>query len=448
MGFREDVMSEFCLFGKSLSHSISPLIHKVIYRELGIKNLYSLMEFEYDDLNFYMDKLKKATIKGANVTIPYKVDVMEYVDFIDEDSKNIGSVNTLVNMGGRISAFNTDYYGIEETLKKYIRSNTRVLILGYGGAARPIITYLINSGVSKVYIASRQKRKDYGIIKFIDYSSIKDIEGDIIINTTPVGMYPNVNESPISNLGIDEGEVYKNFKIAFDLIYNPLETRFLKDAKKYGLISLNGLKMLVYQAIFACKYFLNTDFDKEFSEKIYSRVKEIIYSKKKIISFVGMPGGGKSTIGKLISKSLGYDYIDLDDFIEEFSGESIGYIFETYGEEYFRNLESRCLDILMSRKNMVISTGGGCILKSHNREILKKNSFVIYLDWDVENIVSSVDLSNRPLLRKDKARIYNIEKERKHLYEDVSDVIVDNNRCLDDIVTSCMEILNFLKIRL
>ena len=506
-------MCKFCLFGRRLGHSYSPLIHNIVYKQMEVDNIYYLNEFEKEDLEKNINRIKSCEIKGANVTIPYKIEILQYIDVLDEKAKKIGSVNTVVNKDGVLYGYNTDYDGIAMTLDEYIqesknnfefnpqKTNT-YLVLGYGGGAKSVITYLKDRGAKKIYVATRDREKTLkghtgdrvdDIIEFVDYRDIDTISGDIIINTTPVGMYPNIDENPVTitktdykkvsstintdvtddirvsstintditddtklsntiNKGLNndeskgyqiEDKVYKNFDIAFDLIYNPLETKFLREAKKRGLTTINGLKMLVFQAISSCEKFMEVEYSKSFYYEIYRKVESII-SRKNIISLVGMPGSGKSTIGRIISSKIGYDFIDLDMEIEDFEGLDIPEIFKSKGETYFRKIESLCLKKEISKENILLSTGGGSILKKENREILKKNSIVIYIDRDVRDIIKSVDLRDRPLLKKDVTEIFSLYESRKNIYKEVSDIVVKNTGEISMIVSIIEDMLKLI----
>lgn len=438
-------MGNFALFGEKLSHSYSPLLHYMIYKDLGIDSTYSLLEFEKDSLKEYIKKIKEGIINGANVTIPYKVEVMQYVDIIDSNAEKIGAVNTVCLKRNTVFATNTDYYGIEKTLED-TRKDGVYLILGYGGAAKTVLTYLLNNGAKKVYIATRNKYKYISkdnICKFVGYDEISTIKGDVIINTTPVGMSPHCNDNPISH----SFDVYNNFKVAFDLIYNPTETEFLKEARKHGLDVRNGLKMLVYQGIKSCEFFLEEKFcvDDMF-DKIYPKILDIINGSKKNISLVGMPGCGKSTIGKIVAQRLGFEYVDLDEYIENLEGMCISDIFSTHGETYFREVEERCLKEVLKRDFVVISTGGGSVLRESNRDFLMKHSLVIYLDRSVEDILGDVDVNSRPLLQGNKNRLRELYNQRYRLYEVVSDIRIKNNSSIDKVVNVLLDILKIYKI--
>ena len=256
----------FGLVGEKLGHSISPLIHGLVYDELGIKNAkYSLIEIEKEKSDHIVELLKELGISGVNVTIPYKQTVMDQLDFISPKAMEIGAVNTITFRDGITMGGNTDYMGLEMMFEKMKLdlSDKSVVIMGNGGASKAVQTLLRDKNVSEITVVSISDdwfpKYDY-----LDVISPKDI----IINTTPVGMYPNMDNCLISEDNI------KKFQYAVDLIYNPSETKFLKIARENGLFTKNGLGMLVYQAIFSEKIWLNTDIGEDIFDRIFEKVEK------------------------------------------------------------------------------------------------------------------------------------------------------------------------------
>lgn len=236
------------LFGKTLSHSISPELHKEIYKVTGYDAAYKIMEFQNDELENAVNALKILKIKGVNVTIPYKEKVLPFLDFIDEDVKNIGAVNTISLKSEKLYGYNTDCYGFGKMIEDFKVLGKNVTVIGYGGASKSVIYHLLKSNVNSITIVSRKafelkKSITNPKIKVINYEDVYNIKGDVIVNTTPIGMYPDVDKSPVDK------KIFKNYDKACDLIYNPKKTRFLKDADSMNLKTENGLKMLIYQAI-------------------------------------------------------------------------------------------------------------------------------------------------------------------------------------------------------
>ncbi|EYE89681.1 shikimate 5-dehydrogenase [Fervidicella metallireducens AeB] len=235
------------LIGKKLLHSFSPKIHSLLLKEMDLEGRYNLYEIEEEKLEESFLNLKNIGVKGLNVTIPYKVKIINYLDKLSDEAVKIGAVNTIQFLNGKALGYNTDYFGFKLTIEKYgVRvKNTRALILGTGGAARVVYHYLVDSGVSEVAFCSRDIKnvKMDSDKKIISYGDIKyENNFDLLINCTPCGMYPDTGVSPIA-----EEEIEK-FSTIIDLIYNPKETLLIKYGKERGLKTINGLYMLVAQA--------------------------------------------------------------------------------------------------------------------------------------------------------------------------------------------------------
>lgn len=268
------------LLGESLKHSYSPEIHSSLFDKINMDAHYHLFEVDKKDLGQVVKSMKVLKIKGLNVTIPYKLDVMNYLDCISEEAEAIGAVNTIAIEDGKTIGYNTDYFGFGHMLNKFnieLEGKAAVL-LGAGGATKAVYHYLLNHGSKEIIIVSRNKSKNeeyYNNAQIIDYDGLKELKDrDIVINCTPVGMYPKVDESPI------EKELLKNFKVAVDLIYNPEKTKFLLEAETLGLKAVNGLYMLVSQAIKAEELWNNIRVDEIIVDKIYKEIKESLYGKR------------------------------------------------------------------------------------------------------------------------------------------------------------------------
>lgn len=265
-------MSElYGLLGEKLIHSVSPQIHSMIFNKLNIKGYYHLFEFKNEDLKAAMEGFKVIKPRGINVTIPYKIKVMEFLDEISVEAKAIGAVNTIKFENGKTIGYNTDYFGIGNLFDKYdikVR-NKRATILGNGGVAVTMVQYLLNSGITEITVVTRNVSKlkensKFDPCKLISYDEIEGIrKSDIVVNCTPLGMYPNLNDSPI------EKKYIGKFDIAVDMIYNPKKTLFLKYAEEAGLKAVNGLYMLVGQAIAAQEIWNDIKIPKIIIDKIY-----------------------------------------------------------------------------------------------------------------------------------------------------------------------------------
>lgn len=388
------------LIGKNLSHSKSKEIHARFsdYR-------YSLINIEKDELDAFF---KNRLFKGINVTVPYKEEVLKYLDYIDPLAKKIGSVNTIVNNDGKLYGYNTDYEGFKYLVESnnIDYKNKKVIVLGTGGASKTIEEYLKNSGAEKIIKISRSGENNYkNIKKFSDF--------DAIINTTPVGMYPN-NEECIIDL-----EEFNNLESVVDLIYNPINTKLIQEAKKRNIKAVGGLKMLLSQGYFASNLFLEKteEVDYDFLELSYHH----ILAELKNIVIIAMPGSGKSTIGEIIASEMYRRFIDTDLEIEKELGISIPEIFKKNGEEEFRKIESNIIKKYSKESGVVIATGGGSIIESRNRDLLKQNGYIVYLDRDLENL----EISGRPL-SKNLEELKNLKKERERIYKDLADFTIKN----------------------
>lgn len=263
-------MEFYGLIGEKLPHSLSPKIHNTLFKALEIEGAYKLFEVEREELGKTIDSLKLLKIKGVNVTIPYKQDVMKYLDFISEEAKKIGAVNTIYLNDGKLHGYNTDYFGFGTIVKNNdvkLKDST-AMVLGNGGAAKSIITYLLDEGIKKIYLISRKVNSNSGYedqrVEFKTYEQISNIKGDILINTTPLGMYPHVDETPVKE------DVVSNFNTLIDIIYNPKETEFLKIGKVLNKKVCGGIEMLVGQAIKAEEIWQGQSLDNEVTKSLYS----------------------------------------------------------------------------------------------------------------------------------------------------------------------------------
>lgn len=258
------------LLGEKLSHSVSPEIHHKIMRKINIEGSYSLYEVDKGDVSRAVDAFKLLGYKGVNVTIPYKVEVMRFLDEISEEASKIGSVNTIAFRDGKIIGFNTDYYGFGMLLKtKNVQvKDKKVILLGNGGAAKSVIQYLVDNGASEIITSNRKGDKEKGVLSF---EEVKTIEGGyMVVNCTPVGMYPNIDDTIVKE------DFLIRFKVAVDLIYNPIETKFLKLSRENGLITLDGLYMLVGQAVKAEEIWNNVKLKDEEVMEIHDYIRDNI----------------------------------------------------------------------------------------------------------------------------------------------------------------------------
>lgn len=393
---------EYGLIGEKLGHSFSREIHNLL-----ASYTYDLKELPKNELDTFM---KSRNFKGVNVTIPYKESVIPYLDEIDEAAKAIGAVNTIVNREGRLIGYNTDFYGMRELLlSRSIRIEKRfVAVLGTGGTSKTACAVAKSLGASRIVRVSRNPHSD-GDISYDELEAIKtDIQ--IIINTTPVGMYPNENCAPLDIDGFSalEGVV--------DAIYNPLRTKLISDARARQIRAAGGLYMLVAQAARAAELFTGDCNMMQKNEKAYC---SILKNKQNIV-LVGMPGSGKSTLGRMLAKKTGKAFYDSDSEIEKQTGMCISDYFSKYGEDGFRAIETDVIKRLSLLGGIVIATGGGAVIRSENIDSLAKNGIIVYLDRPISDIKIT---SNRPLTRS----VDDLKKkyyERHEMYEKSADITV------------------------
>lgn len=401
---------KYGLIGASLSHSFSKDIHEALspYQ-------YDLMPLDEDEFASFMEA---KNFTGINVTIPYKEKVFPYLDVIDDAAKNIGAVNTIVHKDGKLYGYNTDYSGMIALIKKnkIQIENKKVLILGTGGTSKTAYQVVKDLGAREIIKLSR-KDSDQAC----SYEKAKDLhkDGEVIINTTPLGMYPkHMGQTPIN---LDD---YPQVSGLVDAVYNPLRTQLVIDAEKKNIPACNGLYMLVFQAHYASELFLDQKIDEEKSEKIYRDLKK----KKENIVLTGMPTSGKTTVGKALAESLGRPFYDTDDLIVKKAGRPIPQIFEEEGEEGFREIESSVIQDLVNENGSVIATGGGSILREKNVDMVKANGLVYFLDRPLDQLVAS---QSRPLssTQEDLEKKY---EERFDLYRKTADCIVDASQSIEE----------------
>ena len=337
------------LLGRKLSHSYSPQIHSF----LGPYS-YQLFEKEPEEIE---DFLRNSGFTGINVTIPYKRQVIPYLDVLSPTAKKIGSVNTIIRKpDGTLLGHNTDYFGFASMVAHSGLSVTgkKVLILGSGGASCTAEEVLKELG-AEVIIVSRSGKNNYETIH-------THSDAAVIVNATPVGMYPNTGVSPV------DLSFFPRLEGVLDLIYNPARTQLLLDAEKIGITAENGLWMLIAQAKEASEYFTGSRIDDCCIQKIHDSLQHQMQN----IILVGMPGCGKSTIGKQLAETLEKSFVDTDEEIIHLSGKSIPEIFSEDGEETFRQLETRVLESLGKQSGLVIATGGGCVTRMRNYPLLQQ----------------------------------------------------------------------------
>ena len=386
------------LLGRKLGHSLSPEIHSLL-----CDYEYKLYPTEPEGLDaFFSD----TSLKGYNVTIPYKIEAFNRCDERSETAEKVGSVNTVIRRSdGTLYGDNTDYFGFSYMAEKCgcDFNNKKVLILGNGGASLTVRHVAADNGAKEIIVVSRTGEDNYGNIS-------RHYDADIIINTTPVGMYPNNGERLI------DLSKFTKCKKALDLIYNPARTVFLLDAEKLGIDCINGLYMLVAQALRAAEIFTGKEIPLSEIDRIYN----VIINRQKNLVLVGMPGCGKSTCAAILSEKTGRECLDTDSMVVEASGEKIPDIFAKYGENEFRNRETEAVKTAGKGAGRIIATGGGAILREENRIALKENSTVIFLKSDTDNLATD----GRPL-SKDAETLAKMLEARLPYYLETADFTVE-----------------------
>ena len=406
---------EYGCIGEKLSHSFSKEIHARL-----ADYQYELKELERAEVPAFMSK---ADFKAINVTIPYKETVIPFLDEIDDAAKAIGAVNTVVKRDGRLYGYNTDFAGMSALLRKagIALENKKVLILGSGGTSKTALAVAKAQRALEVLKVSRGSADD--CITY-EQALCEHNDAEVIINTTPVGMFPDINGAAI------DLRDFKNLCGVADAVYNPLNSMLVQKAIERGIPAAGGLYMLVMQAAYAVQHFIGEEISFEKCENCYE---DILKSKKNIV-LIGMPSSGKSTLGEKIAKELQMDFVDSDTEIVKQAGCSIPEIFASKGEKYFRELETKVIERLSAKQHTVIATGGGAILKEENVRLLRANSTLIFIDRPLEQLITTDD---RPL-SNDRQKLERLYAERYDKYVTAADFSVD---CSKDIQTNVAKII-------
>lgn len=399
------------LIGEKLGHSFSPAIHgKLADYE------YKLYELSPEQVGPFLEKKE---YDGLNVTIPYKKTVIPYCDELTEAAKSIGSVNTIVKRpDGTLLGHNTDYDGFMWLLKNAGADvkGKKALVLGTGGASVTVQAALRDLGAASVVVVSRSGEDNYENIA-------RHSDAKILVNATPVGMYPKTGVSPV------DLDVFTALEGVFDVVYNPAKTQLLLEAEKRGIPCANGLGMLVAQAKAACERFTGQPID---DEKVYT-IKAEMERNTRNVMLIGMPGSGKSTVGAALAEKLGRKLVDVDERIVELAGCSIPEIFLKDGEEGFRQIEHQALCEVSKESGLVIATGGGVVTRPENLDPMRQNSLIVWLLRDL----SLLPKDGRPLSQTNS--LTEMFKVREPLYRAAADCIADNNGSLEDTVKQIME---------
>lgn len=393
------------LLGEHLPHSFSPQIHSA----LGNKD-YTLFEVAPENLDVFM---KEHNFKGINVTIPYKKAVIPYLDVISPEAQKIGAVNTIKVKDGKLYGDNTDYFGFKYMVEKsgITIHNKKALVLGSGGASLTVQAVLRDMGASEIVVLSRNGDNNYVNMY------IKHTDAQIIVNTTPVGMYPD-NLNTLVDL-----DRFENLSGVLDVVYNPLKTRLVLDAEQRNIPSSAGLSMLVAQAKKAHEIFFDTIVENDVCEQIE---RSLILQMCNIV-LIGMAGCGKSTIGKVLAEKLGKQLVDTDEMIVNTENKPIPEIFAESGEDYFRWCENLAVNIAGREKSQIIATGGGVIVRPENYNPLKQNGIIVFINRDADLLPTN----GRPLSQMHGVKA--LYEKRMPLYRQFADIEVDGNGTVEEV---------------
>ena len=399
------------LLGRKLGHSFSPQIHK----HLGDYS-YEIFEREPEDLEAF---LKHGEWEGLNVTIPYKKDVIPFLDELSPIAAKLGAVNCIIRRDGRLLGHNTDYFGFQEMVRVSGMDvkEKKVLVLGTGGASMPVVACLEDLG-AQVISVSRSGENNYENIG-------RHSDAAVIVNATPVGMYPQTGLSPV------DISLFPKLEGVLDIIYNPARTQLLLDAEARGLVTVNGLLMLVAQAKEASQWFQQKILDDSLITAVHSALRR----QTENIVLIGMPGCGKSTVGRALAERLGKTFVDADEELVKMAGKTIQEIFAEDGEEVFRDWETKVLADQGKRSGLILATGGGCVTRERNYPLLHQNGTICWLKRDLGKLPTD----GRPLSQANKlTAMYEI---RRPLYEAFADCTISNDGTLEDTLAGIKEVM-------
>ena len=406
----------FGLLGKKLGHSYSPFLHECLSGGSYDYELFEKEEYEVADF------VQHGDYTGMNVTIPYKQTVIPFMARLTPEAQRIGAVNTVTRLpDGGLLGDNTDYFGFCYLLRRagIEVSGKKVLVLGSGGASKTAVTVCRDQNAKEVVVISRGGENNYNNLHLHKDTAV-------IINATPVGMFPHNGVSPVDLAAFPQCEAVA------DMIYNPAVTELLRQAKARGCIAVNGLPMLCAQAFRASERFLNRSLDENLIEKTIAATEQ----KMRSIVLIGMPGCGKSTAAALLAEELGREKLDTDEEIEKKLGQSIPSVFAEKGEGYFRDAETEVCREVGKRSGAVIATGGGAVVREENVIALKQNAVVVFLDRPLQALATQ----GRPLSQNGK--LEELYRQRLPIYKAVCDFTVQTD---DDPIITVKRILEVLK---
>ena len=403
---------QYGCIGEHLTHSFSKEIHGLL-RDYP----YILQEIPLGQLDAFMEK---RDFKAINVTIPYKQDVIRHLYQVEQTAAQIGAVNTIVNRDGKLYGYNTDFGGMADLIRRagICLAGRKVLILGTGGTSRTAMAVAQSMGAESVWKVSRTPKADALTQEQV---LAHHLDAQVLINTTPRGMF-----SREAGMAIDPG-LFPQLEGVVDAVYNPLRTEFILKARSLGIPAAGGLYMLARQAVLASEIFLDVQYPASVTEDVYRKTK----ASKENIVLTGMPGSGKTTVGKQLAAELGRTYLDTDVLIEEKTGMHPVQIITGQGETAFRDLETQVIREVSGQTGVVIATGGGVVLRQENIDLLRMNGKIFFLDRPVEQLMPTDD---RPLASTKEAILKRYE-ERYSIYKKTADAVIDNSSTLENALT-------------
>ena len=400
------------LLGKKLGHSYSPYIHAHL-----ASYSYELFEIQPEALE---DFLQSGDFSAINVTVPYKKSVIPYCTQLSDRARALGAVNTLVRLpDGGLLGHNTDYFGFETMLDQagVPVVGKKVLVLGSGGASNTVCAVLCDRG-AQVVVISRTGENNYTNLH-------RHTDAAMIVNATPVGMFPHNGETPV------DISLFPKLEAVLDVVYNPARTQLLLDAENRGIVAVNGLLMLVAQAKEASEWFTG----QPIPDAVIPKIHRTLSGQMENVILIGMPGSGKSTVGALLAQRTGRTFVDADRCIAEKAGCTIPEIFAAGGEESFRRLETEVLGELGKQSGLVIATGGGCITRQENYPLLHQNGRIFYL----QRAIHRLPTEGRPLSQS--TALEEMYRIRLPMYQSFADHTVDNNGTVAVTVDHILKIL-------
>lgn len=440
---------DFALIGHPVGHSMSPFLHSRLFALTGAHARYGMADILPEDLAASLPRLRM--LEGFNITIPHKQAIIPLLDALDPKAAESGSVNTVKNEDGRLTGFTTDGEGFRRALESAgVRLGGNVAVLGAGGAARAVAFEAAHAG-ARVTVASREHSAEAAARLCAELSEkvsgaaahhclISELRGqwDILVNTTPAGMFPNTGTCAAPE------ELVKSSACVFDAVYNPGETELLALAKRCGKKAVGGVGMLVGQAAAAEEIWFGSRFSDADLKRLCAETSLELRKKFGNIILCGFMGSGKTTCGRLLAEKTGRRFLDLDAWIEQREGATVAEIFSQKGEPAFRDLETQAVRELPRAGSLVVAAGGGTLLRKENAEALRANGVVVLLDASLETVRRRLEgESSRPLLRQsgETDAVGKLYRERAALYHAAADLTVNADDMPETTVENIRKLL-------